>query len=285
MFDNISLPDDPVATERALGAAPRSWLEQGELMRAMEPQPESPLMDLLLANDRKRTLLDSRLERLTPEQLSRSLPAVGRQYEADRAAARAEELLYGKDLNTAAALAAGGVVGGAALYGQGSRLAEQYARDQADTIELGPDLSADPADVLPEELDLGDHAASDFVAGEADEIEQALLRPIREREAGLADFLADTSYPATLPDAPGLFDEDPMMDLRPATPEEAVAAAPGPDVAVGGGLDIEDLPGPQLRSVKVLMNAGIPAGRAVDIITKGASMTPDEYQMVTGGRR
>jgi hypothetical protein len=285
MFDNISLPDDPVAAERALGAAPRSWLENAELMRAMEPQPESPLMDLLLANDRTQTLLDSRLERLTPEQLARSLPAVGRQYEADRAAARAAEILYGKDLNTAAALAAGGVVGGAALYGQGSRLADQYARDQADTIELGPDLSGDPADVLPEELDLGDDAVSDFVAGEADEMEQALLRPIREREAGLPDFLADTSYPAALPDTPGLFGEDPMMALQPDTPEQAVAAAPGPSIAVEEVMGIEDLPGPQMRSVKVMINAGIPADRAMDIITKGASMTPDEYRMVTGGRR
>jgi hypothetical protein len=285
MFDNINLPGDPVAAERALGAAPRSWLENAELTRALEPQPESPLMDLLLANDRTQTLLDSRLERLTPEQLARSLPAVGRQYEADRAAARAAEILYGKDLNTAAALAAGGVVGGAALYGQGSRLADEYARDQAEIPELGPDLSGDPADVLPEELDLGDDAVSDFVAGEADEMEEALLRPIREREAGLADFLADTSYPAALPDAPGLFDEEPIMDLQPDSPEEAVAASPGPAMAVGGEMDLDALPGPQMRSVKVLINAGIPADRAMDIITKGASLTPDEYRMVTGGRR
>jgi hypothetical protein len=282
MFDNITLPGDPVAAERALGAAPRSWLEQGELMRAMEPEPESPLMDLLLANDRKQTLLDSRLERLTPEQLSRSLPAVGRQYEADRAAARAAEILYGKDLQTAAALAAGGVVGGAALYGQGSRLGEEYIQNQADTIDLGPDLSGDPADVLPEELSLGDDSLLNEV-GDAIGAMEMLPDPdleALEALAGLPDAPAEEEI-----DVADLFAEDPMLDIRPDAPEEAVAAAPGPGLAVGGVLDIEDLPGPQMRSVKVLIGAGIPADRAMDIITKGASLTPDEYRMVTGGRR
>jgi hypothetical protein len=287
MFDNIALPDDPVAAERALGAAPRSWLENAELMRAMEPQPESPLMDLLLANDRTQTLLDSRLERLTPEQLARSLPAVGRQYQADRDAARAAEILYGKDLNTAAALAAGGVVGGAALYGQGSRLADEYARDQAEIPELGPDLSEDPAAVLPEELDLGDDSAVHWMADEANDLEASLLNTLAPQADDLvATTLAETSYPEEsmmelLPDGP----EESMMDLRPDGPEEAVAAAPGPDMAVGGEMELDALPGPQMRSVKVLINAGIPADRAMDIITKGASLTPDEYRMVTGGRR
>jgi hypothetical protein len=282
MFDNIALPDDPVAAERALGAAPRSWLENAELTRALEPQPEPPLLDLLLANDRSQTLLDSRLERLTPEQLARSLPAVGRQYQADRDAARAAEILYGKDLQTAAALAAGGVVGGAALYGQGSRLADQYARDQADTIDLGPDLSEDPADVLPEEMSRGD----DSLLTEVGDAIGAMEMPedpdfdALEEMAGLLE-----SPEAEEIDIASLFAEEPMMDLQPDTPEEAVAAAPGPGLAVEGEMDLDALPGPQMRSVKVLINAGIPAGRAMDIITKGASLTPDEYRMVTGGRR
>jgi hypothetical protein len=282
MFDNIALPADTVAAERALGAAPRSWLENAELTRALEPQPELPLLDLLLANDRSQTLLDSRLERLTPEQLARSLPAVGQQYQADRNAARAAEILYVKDLQTAAALAAGGVVGGAALYGQGSRLGEDYIQAQANDIDLGPDLSEDPADVLPEEMSRGD----DSLLTEVGDAIGAMEMPEDPDFAALEEMAGLLEAPeAEEIDIASLFAEEPMMDLQPDTPEEAVAAAPGPGLGVGGEMDLDALPGPQMRSVKVLINAGLPAGRAMDIITKGASLTPDEYRMVTGGRR
>jgi hypothetical protein len=74
-------------------------------------------------------------------------------------------------------------------------------------------------------------------------------------------------------------------DFRPPSPEESVAAAPGPESQVAQDQELEDLPGPQLRSIRALMRGGIPEGRARDIILKGNSMSPDEYRMVTGGRR
>lgn len=82
-----------------------------------------------------------------------------------------------------------------------------------------------------------------------------------------------------------LFADDTWTYLDPDSPDQAIANAPGPRIPVGRNMDMEDLPGPQLRSVRALIQAGIPAGRAMDIITRGASMSPDEYRMVTGGRR
>ena len=290
MFDNIDVPEipDPIAPDRAVGAAPRSWLEGAEMSRAMEPQPAPPLTDMLLDNDRRRALIGSRLDRLTPEQQARSLPVVGRQYEADQAAARAADIRYGRDVNTAAALAAAGIVGGGAMYGRMSQLAEEAARGQAENdFDLGPDLSGSPDGAMPMTMDLEEDALMDSVASMPAPMaegvdEDALLGSVQQQLAGVPQFAGGQPPPRSGMD---LFADDPMMNLEPDSPDEAIASAPGPSIPVGRNMDMETLPGPQMRSVRALIRAGIPAGRAMDIITKGYSMSPDEYRMVTGGRR
>lgn len=285
MFDNVAIPDDPVAAQRAVNAAPRSWLESAELADAMDIQPSAPLTDMLLDNERRRALIAGRIDRLTPEQRARSLPAVGRQYEADRAAARAAEVQHGRDVNTAAALAAAGVVGGAAMYGRMSQLADEAARSQAEnTFDLGPDLSGNPDGAMPMTIDIGEDSLVDWPEGRLSRMAARMPGPdvYVEPAPGVpeSELRADT-----VSQLETLFADDPMMNLEPDSPDDAIAAAPGPSTPVGRNMDIERLPGPQLRSVRALIGAGIPAGRAVDIITKGASMSPDEYRMVTGGRR
>jgi hypothetical protein len=293
MFDDIALPDapDPVSLQRAVGAAPRSWLAEAELGEALQPRPSSPLADMLLDNDRRRSLLSSRLERMTPEQQARSLPAVGRQYTADQAAARAADIKYGKDVNTAAALAAAGIVGGGAMYGRMSQLSDEMIRQWADNeFDFGPDLSGDPAGAMPMSLDLEDDAAVDAVANAVADMEMPLVKARPPRDFDAEDMMAnppggDELMGDAARQLSDLFAEDAMVELSPDSPEDAVANAPGPALLVGGNMNIEDLPGPQMRSIKALMRGGIPERRAVDIILRGSSMSPDEYRMVTGGRR
>lgn len=287
MFDNIAIPDvpDAVAAERAIGAAPRTWLESAELARAMEPKPAAPLTDMLLDNERRRALIGGRIDRLTPEQQARSLPFVGRQYEADRAAARAAEIQHGRDMNTAAALAAAGVVGGAAMYGRMSQLADEAAKAQAEnTFDLGPDLSGNPDGAMPMVIDSADDPLMDSITDSVNAMKMPTVKVRPPYDPEGKALVKRLSQPADI-DAARLFADDPMMNLEPDSPEDAIAAAPGPSIPVGRNMNMEDLPGPQMRSVRALINAGIPASRAMDIITKGASMSPDEYRMVTGGRR
>ena len=286
-FDNINIPEmpDPVAAERAVGAAPRTWLENAEMARSMEPQPAPPLTDMLLDNDRRRALLANRLDRLTPEQRARSLPSVGQQYDADLAAARAAEIQHGRDVNTAAALAAAGIVGGGAMYGRMSQLSDDYARSQAENdIDLGPDLSGNPDGAMPMAMDVGEDPLMDSVTASVDAMRVPYNKIKRMRDYEGEELIRKMTQPQEI-DVAGMFAEDPMMNLEPDSPADAVASAPGPGVQVGRNMDMEDLPGPQLRSIQALIRGGIPPGRAMDIITKGASMSPDEYRMVTGGRR
>lgn len=334
MFDNINLPElpDPVAAERAVGAAPRTWLEGAELDRAMQPQPSPPLTDMLLDNDRRRALIGSRLDRLTPEQQARSLPAVGRQYEADQAAARAADIKYGKDVNTAAALGAAGALGTGAF---GARMAQESDRNQQDAailadLNMREQLSRDVRDIDVAGDD-GVYVPDVYVGASADDIpdlfaEDTLL-PLTSDvdEISLLEDINDIRVPLPKPRLPSMyepvsdadvraktmemmaeqqflprpgealspelrrhnttFDDDLQMAIAPDSPDDAVAAAPGPTTPVGRIVDIEDLPGPQMRSIRALIGGGIPESRARDIILKGYSMSPDEYRMVTGGRR
>lgn len=269
MFDNVAIPDDPVAAKRAVNAAPRSWLESAELADAMDIQPSAPLTDMLLDNERRRALIAGRIDRLTPEQRARSLPAVGMQYEADKAAARAAAIKAAQDRQTLAALTAIGAAGAGAFAGRVMQEAEEQER------------------LAPLERDM---QVADFVRSSADNIEL--------QEDPAPEF---ATYPMELSDVKqlmdgtpwlgrddrpeGLFSEDPMANLEPDSPDDAVAAAPGPSIPVGRNMDMEDMPGPQMRSVRALMRAGIPSSRAMDIIQGRANMSPDEYRMVTGGRR
>jgi hypothetical protein len=314
-FDNINLPEppDPVAAERAVGAAPRTWLENAEMARSMEPQPAPPLTDMLLDNDRRRALISGRLDRLTPEQRARSLPAVGQQYAADRAAARAAQIKGDADARTAGALTAAAGVGAAAFAARVAqeREANRKARDanaamgvdsavrdidintDADvyvpdgyvgaSAEDVPDLFADDT-YLPQPAGADEIALMDQMEEDVAAIRPRMPRTLLPRDYASEDLVRRLSQPQEISVA-DMFAEDPMVNLEPDSPDDAVANAPGPGLPVGRNMDMEDLPGPQMRSVRVLIQAGIPAGRAMDIITKGASMSPDEYRMVTGGRR
>jgi hypothetical protein len=306
-FDNINLPEppDPLAAERAVGAAPRTWLEKAEMARGMEPQPAPPLTDMLLDNDRRRTLLANRLDRLTPEQRARSLPSVGRQYEADQAAARAAGIKQGKDVNTAIALGAAGAFGAGAF---GARMAQESDRNQQDgkmlaDLAMREQLSSDVRDIdITGDDDV--YVPDGYVGASADDIPDLFaedrMLPVTYDvdEISLLDDINAIRVPLPKVRLPQFasgwgpimseldrFTEDKMLPLEPDSPDDAVAAAPGPSIPVGRNLNMEDLPGPQMRSVRTLINAGIPAGRAMDIITKGYSMSPDEYRTVTGGRR
>lgn len=285
MFDDIDLPPDPVSAQRAVGAAPRSWLESAEIADAMDVPPSAPLSDMLLNNERRRALIASRLSRLTPEQRASSLPSVGQQYEADRAAARAAAIQHDRDVNTAAALAAAGIVAGGAMYGRMSQLAEEFAKSLAENYyDFGPDLSGDPDGAMPMTIDIGEDSLVDWPEGRLSQMAARMPGPdvYVEPAPGVpeSELRADT-----VSQLETLFADDPMMNLEPDSPDDAIASAPGPTNPVGRPMDMEELPAPQMRSVRALIRAGIPAGRAMDIITKGASMSPAEYRMVTGGRR
>lgn len=291
-----------------------------------------PLADALLRNDRTRALIDSRLDRLTPEQRPGSLGLVARQAEADQAAARAADIQYGKDVNTAIALGAAGALGAGAF---GARMSQESDRNQQDAemladLNMREQLARDVRDI-DVAGEGGVYVPDVYVGASADDVpdlfaEDSLL-PVTSDvdEIGLLDDINSIRVPlpkAKLPrtyepfsDADvraktmemmagqpflppageslspelrrhnTIFEDDLRMDISPDSPDDAVASAPGPDTPVGRVVDIEDLPGPQMRSIRALIGSGIPESRARDIILKGYSMSPDEYRMVTGGRR
>jgi hypothetical protein len=291
MFDNIDLPDDPLAAQRAVGAPPRSWLERGELARSLETEPSLPMVDMLLENDKRRALLGGRLDRLTPEQQARSLPAVGRQYEADQAAARAADIRRGRDMNTAGMLAAGGLAGAGAF---GLRMAMEDAQNQQDSMlmeawenekqqRMTSQLSQDPASVagLIEAGGGDSDPAMDMVSAAVSELDFSEDTPVDP----IVPYSEANTRANTLSQLASMFGEEPQLAILPDSPDDAIAAAPGPTGNVRQVVDLEDLPGPQKRSIIALIRGGIPEGRAMDIILKGSSMSPDEYRMVTGGRR
>lgn len=272
MFDDIALPADPIAAQRAVNAAPRTWLESAELADAMNVQPSAPLTDMLLDNEKRRALIASRLGRLTPEQQARSLPFVGQQYEADRAAARAAEIKAAKDRQTLAAMTALGAAGAGAFAGR----VLQEADEQERLSPLVRDMRvADFIRSSADEIQLEDEPAPEFV----------FPRPTPPTFQDLVADMRAVPWLGRVNRPTGFLSEDPMMNLEPDSPDDAISAAPGPTIPVGRTMNIEDLPGPQMRSVRALMRAGIPSARAMDIIQGRANMSPDEYRMVTGGRR
>lgn len=266
-FDEIDVPPDPISEQRAVAAAPEEWLQQAQRFGGLIEEPQNPLIDMLRQNERSRALVRSRLDRLTPEQRQSSLQSVALQAEDDaRAAAaaqRAADAQYQQDLRTAGAVAAAGLLGGGAMYGRMSQLADDSARSAASNPtaeDLGPDMRGRIEDAMPTQIYLGEDLP-DFDLPEID----------------------TSSMPIEM--AQDLFVEDEPMILTADTPAQAVAAAPGPEIPVGRERSLEELPGPQRRSIAALMRAGIPEGRATSIILRGASMSPDEYRMVTGGGR
>lgn len=88
IFDDVDVPavrglDDIVAEQQAAIGGPRSWAEQAAQREMFFPaQAEEPFADLLRRGERTRALVNSRLDRMTPEQRASSLAEVGRQYDA-----------------------------------------------------------------------------------------------------------------------------------------------------------------------------------------------------------
>lgn len=271
-FEGIAIPADPVAAQRAVAAAPEAWLREAQRFGGLVEEPQIPLIDMLRQNERSRALVRSRLDRLTPEQRQSSLQSVALQAEDDaRAAAaarRAAGAQYQQDLRTAGAVAAAGLLGGGAMYGRMSQLADEAARAAASNptaADLGPDMRGRIEDAMPMRIDLGED-----------------LPDLELPEIDTSDIPIEL---AAIQSEPDIFADDQLMDLSPDTPAQAVAAAPGPEIPVRRERSLEELPGPQRRSIAALMRAGIPEGRATNIILRGASMSPDEYRMVTGGGR
>jgi hypothetical protein len=240
---------------------------------------------MLLDNERRRALLANRLDRLTPEQRVRSLPSVGQQYDADRAAARAAQIKRDADAKTAAALVAAGTAGAGAFAARTAQLANEQDEYQAGIdADIAASLSGNPDGAMPMTLDLESDPLMDSVTDSVNAVRVPYNKLKRMRDYEGEELIRKMTQPQEI-DVAGMFADDPMMNLEPDSPDDAVANAPGPGVQVGRNMDMEDLPGPQLRSIQALIRGGIPPRRAMDIITKGASMSPDEYRMVTGGRR
>lgn len=253
---------------------PRGPLEPSDFGAAIDaamPQRtyEVPFADELLRNDRTRSLVGSRLDRLTPEQQAASLPFVGRQAEIDARMARQQAMESDMDLPTRAGLV--GIAAGLGTAGY-MKLAEDASRAQeaeakaAEAAELrkrqvAEAIEADGNFSMPMSIDIGEEPLIDTsgISPEADELDYSYL--------GLPQA-----------DIPDLMQEDTPVEFGPAEP--SVEAYSPPVV-----LEQERLPGPKARSIQALMRAGIAEPRARDIILKGYSMSPDEYRTVTGGRR
>ena len=261
----------------------------------MPPQVEElPLADQLLRNDRTRALVNNRLDRLTPEQEMRSLPAISRAYEDYQRQARMGEeaarlqrnsMMSDAAVPLAAALGAGGVM----MAGSTPEEAAEEPLTLDDIAVLGAAAQAmDPADAMPvDEIDLGD-----FPMVEPDV-------QIDEEDVdteGLAEMIMAAMETPVVPDIEGLMDDpETLLALdEPAIPEPAEPSRPMDDLV----LDRDNTPpresppdrdpymtNAQKRTVQVLMNAGIPSERAGRIARGEASMSMAEYRMVTGGRR
>lgn len=250
---------DEIADMVGATAAPRRWLEADAYNKSIEglmpSGPGEPFADILNRHRRSQDLTAARLAQLTPEQRAGSLGYVAQQAQADAGVRRARQIAQdeaNKAAFLAGAVAAGGV-GAISVFAPDMMEAEREARRDRD-IDEGIRRSMS-------EIKLYDDTPVIFDANipSDDEVDDYLM----------SNHLQDDRYAGlTLP-----------------SPEEAVASSPGPQIAVIQEPEVEELPGPQLRSIKALMRGGIPEGRARDIILKGSSMSPDEYRMVTGGRR
>ena len=264
----------PGSLDDGLIPPPRGPLDPADLGAAIEsamPQRgyEVPFADQLLANDRTRALVGSRLDRLTPEQQASSLPFVGRQAEWDARMASRQQRESTMDLPTRMGLAGMAATLGTAGYmktAEDARRAEEEAAAELAAEELLRQQMAEAIETdgnfsMPMSIDIGDEPLID-VSGVSPEMEEG-----------------DYSYMGLpLADIADLMQEDQQVVLGPAEPD---VQAYSPPVAV----EEAPLPGPKARSIQALMRAGIAEPRARDIILKGYSMSPDEYRAVTGGRR
>ena len=249
-LSGIELPPSISEMQAATGI-PRRLFEYAQWANALEgQQPEIPLADWLRDNDRTRALVRGRIERLTPEQQASSIPAVGLQAERDaRDAFRVRRDDRASRMADADAGAIAGLGGAGAILG---------------ALGLG-------GDVTP--VDIGERAAEATYADDA----IPDLTAEDPMVGGIDDYLLD----ARQDDLISLTPDDELMIL-PDTPEQAVELSPGPEAPMS---QMPNLSPPEKRSVDALMSKGDAYQRAVDIITGKASMSPEEYRAVTGGRR
>lgn len=307
---------DPIADMVGATGAPRSWLEAADYNKAIDDMmpagPQEPFADVLRRNDRTRALKDARLDRLTPEQRVSSLGVVSRQAEADAAAARRQQGMAGElpfdvpaGLTAAALLAAGGAAlkarddasarareeANAAEAARQEAMAKARGEVEADLAErqyrkdLDVALAGDADGAMPMTIDIGEESPiSGFDPFDGLDIPVPDVEMDDATKQFVRQFRSKYGKPQEI-DIQGLLQDETTLELTPDSPDEAVANAPGPASPVSMNRNLEDLPGPQMRSVRALMRAGIPESRAMAIIVKGSSMTPDETRMVTGGRR
>lgn len=283
----------PRAASQAINPTFARYLDD---LRRAEQAAVEPMADALRRNDRTRALVQGRLDRIAPEQRPSSLGLVARQYMDDLDAARASDIRLGRDMNTAGILAAGGLAGAGAF---GMRMAMENDQNQQDATLMEAwegERQQREAEQLAQDNAIAEVARAEQAENRRRRADDSRIMAGIAREVGELDFAEDPGFvsPVTEEDVlrgslsaqlKDMFGEPPQYTMMPDSPDDAVAAAPGPMGDVREVVDLEDLPGPQKRSIMALMRGGIPEGRAVDIILKGSSMSPDEYRMVTGGRR
>lgn len=271
-------------------------------LRQLELEQPEPLADMVNRANRTDTLLKSRVARMTPEEQQGSLTAIWAQAQRDamdaaaaRRAAQAgqSERMAGlgrvatHPLTVAGATAAG--VGGY-MATQDEDEPERLAMPEPEAVVADPEPQPTwwgemEEDIVPPSMDIGEDPMGDMLMELVDD-EVAPYEPEIALNPG-DEALVDSVLNSPVPDWYSKRTiREYAMPLGMLSADEAVEMAPGPESQVTEtDFNIEDLPGPQQRSLKVLMNSGIPEGRARDIILRGASMSPDEYRMVTGGRR
>lgn len=272
-FDGIDVPDDPLPAMVSATGAPRSWMEraayEAPITAAMKDGELPPLLDMLRAADRSRALTDSRLARMSPEQQASSLAFVGRQAEQDPFFSSAAKQQRRSEGRQEAAI-------GAAIAALPLAFAAKMAKEASDAGYFDPEQPFE--DSLPLEA---------YEPSYPDIGEEPLDLPSVDVPVGTEDLVDAYINGRDLRIEPGrgvmdgedmLFAEDQLGMMVRDTPEEAVSLKPGP-------VDVPVLSRPQARSVQALVAKGIGYDRAMDIITGRASMSPGEYEMVTGGRR
>lgn len=282
------------ARNRAL--KPVNQMTKRQFNRRIEAQmpvqvEEMPLADRLLQMEKTNTLVNNRLDRLTPDQQMRSLPLIARDYQDFLRQSRMQEAADSITMGQRAAEYGVPITAAAVAGGIGLANALQQEEPEVDEPLTLDDISRerrreyeyfrtmDPADAMPvDEIDLGDFPGKFMDENRGLEPEVYIEG---EDLAELAEML-NPEPPPVVPDIAGLMDEDPAMDLTRDSLSELIEAME-PVYPVRASEPF--MTNAQRRTSQVLMNAGIPQERAVRISLGQASLSPEEYRAVTGGRR
>lgn len=279
-------------------------LSAAQFRRGIEAQmpatvDELPLADQLLANDRTNALVRNRMDRLTPEQRQRSLPAIAQAYQDYLNQQHAARIARDKANADAAKLLGLGVAGAAAFAGRATQEAydEGYMSPEVDTFELRPPVPDDyypspelrsPA-VTPPDVEATAMEAMDDIFSAATAEPEINVDP--EFAEGLSLMLDGPMF-EPVPSVEELVDEGGQLTLSLGDGEDdpIIGGDLGemePDLRLSRQAASRDpyMTDAQKRTVQVLMNAGIPEQRAGMIARGEASMSIKEYRNVTGGRR